>query len=354
MNIAIVIPTIEAGGAEKQAVILAKCLSSSHRVYFYLFFGDLPKEQKHINVLEASGVKIISLMGSLREKVRNLSNSLVENNVEIALNYLTMCDGAGCYAERKAGVRYIYNGIRNAHLSLWKEVIERYCNNHWATGTIFNSYSAEKFFAKRGFSRDKLIVIPNCFPEISPVVERTDKEAKIILTVGRFDPAKDYETSIRAIATARKDNPSIRYRIVGYGALETTIRKWVSQYGIQDITEIFINPANIPELLMSADVFLSTSLYEGTSNAIMEALNASLPVVCTNVGDNEYLVKDGHSGFIHKIGDVSAISDSLLRLISEYKLRRDFGRVANQNLHDNYSIEVFASRYNDLLEKCKI
>lgn len=354
MNIAIVIPTIEAGGAEKQAVILARCLSSSHQVFFYLFFGNFPKEQKHIDVLEASGVKYFSLVGSTREKIRALTKSLVDNSIQVAFNYLTMCDGAGCYAERKAGVKYIYNGIRNAHLSLWKELIECYCNNHWATGTIFNSYSAEKFFAKRGFKKDKLIVIPNSFPEIAPVVERSDKETKTIITVGRFDSQKDYETSIKTIAAVRKNNPSIRYRIVGYGALESNIRKWVTQYGLQDITEIYINPSNIPELLQSADVFLTTSLYEGTSNAVMEALNASLPVVCTDVGDNDYLIKDGQSGFVHSVGDVSALSESLIKLISNYGMRLVFGHVANQILRDNYSVEVFASRYNELLEKCQI
>ena len=354
MNIAIVIPTIEAGGAEKQAVLLAKCLSVSHQVFFYIFFGDLPKEQKHIDVLDAAGVKYLSLTGSTIKKTRALTRSLIEKRIAVAFNYLTMCDGAGCYAERKAGVKFIFNGIRNAHLALWKEVIERYCNNHWATGTIFNSYSAEKFFAIRGFKKERLIVIPNCFQEIAPTVIREDAEFKTIITVGRFDSAKDYETSIKTVAAVYSKNPKVRYRIVGYGVLEPKIRQWIEQYGIQDITDIFINPSNIPELLQKSDVFLTTSLYEGTSNAVMEALNASLPVVCTRVGDNEYLVKNGQSGYVHNVGDVESLSDSLLKILSNYELRQSFGKVANQNLRENYSIETFAKRYNALLEQCKL
>lgn len=353
MNIAIVIPTIEAGGAEKQAVLLAKCLSSSHKIFFYVFFGDLPKEQKHLDVLDSAGIELISLEGSTISKTRKLARSLKDNRIIVAFNYLTMCDGAGCYAERKAGVKYIFNGIRNVHLDLWKEKIERYCNNHWATGTIFNSYSAEKFFSMRGFEKKKLIVIQNCFPNIAPIQERSEKGIKTVITVGRFDPAKDYETSIKTISAAYAQTPNIRYKIVGYGVLESNIRQWVKQYGIEDITEIHINPTNIPELLRESDVFLTTSLYEGTSNAVMEALNASLPVVCTNVGDNEYLIKDGQSGFIHQVGDTKAITQSLVKLVSDFELRKSFGRIANQNLRDNFSVETFQKRYETILSNCK-
>ena len=77
MNIAIVIPTIKAGGAEKQAVLLAKCLSVSHKVFFYIFFGDLPKENKHVAMLDAARVKYFSLTGSTIKKTRVLTLSLI-------------------------------------------------------------------------------------------------------------------------------------------------------------------------------------------------------------------------------------------------------------------------------------
>ncbi len=353
MNIAIVIPTIEAGGAEKQAVLLAKCLSPTHKVFFYVFFGNLPKEKKHLETLSSSGVELISLVDPIIRKTRKLTRSLKDNCIDVAFNYLTMCDCAGCYAERRAKVKYIFNGIRNAHLARWKEVIERFCNNHWASGTIFNSYSAENFFSKRGFDKRKLIVIQNCFPDIAYAFERPQKEIITVITVGRFDPAKDYETSIKSVAEAYAQNPNIQYVIVGYGDLESNIRQWVKQYGIQDITDIYINPTNIPELLHDADIFLTTSLYEGTSNAVMEALNACLPVVCTNVGDNENLVKNGESGYIHNVSDFNAISESLVRLAGDYGKRLSFGIAANRILCENFSVEIFQKKYEDILYKCK-
>ncbi len=350
MNIAIVIPTIEAGGAEKQAIILARCFSTRHTVSFFLFMGNLPKEQKHLDALRQVGVELIPLEGSFIRKTRRLVRELRRRRIEAAFNFLTLCDGAGCYAERKAGVRLIYNGIRSSRMQGWKEAIERFCNNHWATGTVFNSYCAAEYFGNRGFDKSRMNVIQNCFPEIEPFCERAVSETTTIITVGRFDPAKDYETSIKAVAGAYAKCPSIRYMIVGHGQLEQAVRRWVVQYGIAAITDIRINPSGIPDLLRESDIFLTTSLYEGTSNAVMEALNASLPVVCTNVGDNACLVKDGESGFVHSVGDAASITGSLVRLFGNPTLRVSFGRAANRNLRENFSLETFGQRYALLLE----
>lgn len=351
MNVAIVIPTIKAGGAEKQAVFLAKCLSANHNVYFFVFMGHLPKEQKHIQTLEECGVKIISLNGCIIKKTCYLARELKAHHIEAAFNFLTLCDGAGCFAEKRAGVRLIYNGIRSSRLPRWKMAIERFANNHWVTGTIFNSFCGADYFKNKGFDNHKFIIIQNCFPKIDTFFKRNENIIKTIITVGRFDPAKDYETSIKAIADVHKRMQNIKYRIVGHGGLEKQIRYWIKKYKISDVTEVLINPSNIPALLKEADVFLITSLYEGTSNAIMEALNASLPVVCTNVGDNAYLIKHNSNGYIHNVGDFHQISESLLRLLGDYEMRLSFGKNANQNLRDSFSLKHFNQQYSSLLEK---
>ena len=219
----------------------------------------------------------------------------------------------------------------------------------WASGTIYNCYSGAEYFGKLGFSVDKNIVIPNCFPEISAPLLREDIDIKKIITVGRFDPQKDYETLIRSVA--RLNRSDFQLYIVGYGELEDQVRMWVSQYGLDEKTVTYIKPDNVAELERNADIYISTSLFEGTSNSIMEALNWSLPIVATNVGDNNYLVKDGENGFLHPVGDVDGISVSLSRLLDSVDLRNTMGVSGNQILRENYSVEVFEKRYVELIEK---
>ena len=124
----------------------------------------------------------------------------------------------------------------------------------------------------------------------------------------------------------------------------------VELYGIKDRTDIHIKPNNVSELERNADIYISTSLFEGTSNSIMEALNWSLPVVATNVGDNDHLVIDGVNGYLHPIGDVTGLTTSLCKLLDSVELRNQMGVRSNQNLRENYSMEIFEKRYLDLIE----
>ena len=175
-----------------------------------------------------------------------------------------------------------------------------------------------------------------------------DLLTKSSVKVGRFDPQKDHETLIKSISLL--DRKDYRLCIVGYGVLEAQIREWVELYGIKDRTDIHIKPNNVSELERNADIYISTSLFEGTSNSIMEALNWSLPVVATNVGDNDHLVIDGVNGYLHPIGDVTGLTTSLCKLLDSVELRNQMGVRSNQNLRENYSMEIFEKRYLDLIE----
>ena len=141
-----------------------------------------------------------------------------------------------------------------------------------------------------------------------------------------------------------------RFEIVGYGKLEENIRNWIKLYNIVDVTDVKINPNNINELLNSAEIYLSTSLFEGTSNSIMEGMNANLPIVATNVGDNACLVKNKENGFLVSPRDCPQMAELLASLLKDEKTRRDMGRKSKQKLLDDYSTEKFFSCYNNLIK----
>jgi glycosyltransferase involved in cell wall biosynthesis len=123
----------------------------------------------------------------------------------------------------------------------------------------------------------------------------------------------------------------------------------VEEFGVADVVNIYINPKNVQDIVLASDIYLSTSLFEGTSNSIMEALNWSLPVVATNVGDNNHLIKEGENGYLHEIADAESMAESLSILLQSAELRNEFGRNSNKNLRDNYSMEIFEKRYLDLI-----
>lgn len=348
-TIAIFVSTLGSGGAEKQAALLAKTLSAHCNVLFVALYGDFAPSPYVLDILSQSDARVFRLRGSWMEKMRAYRKILKEHDVSCAFNYLTQCDFLGAIVERLSGVGRIYNGIRNSDMENYKTLLEFLSHNFVASGTVFNCYSGEDAFRSRGFRKKKCITIPNCFPDISEAMVREDKPVKSIVSIGRFVPQKDYETAIRTIAELRKKRHDFVFDIGGYGELEDQIRKWVEDYGVSDVVNIHIRPDNVPELLKNADVYLSTSLFEGTSNSIMEALNWSLPVVATNVGDNSRLVIDGKNGMLHPIRDAKGLAESLDDLLSDSDMRNYMGTYGNGNLKQNYSIAAFESKYLKLI-----
>lgn len=346
-RVSILLSTIDSGGAEKQAVLLATLLAKHTEVNLIVLYGDHTEYKRNIDLLTESTVKVHKLIGNMLFKLRRIKSIIKESETKVLLNYLTMPNFVGSLVGRMCGIR-VYNGIRNSRMPKSKMLIEKIAHNLLATGTIYNCYSGADYFGNHGFRRKKNIVIPNCFPDIEETIIRPDHKVKTIITVGRFDPQKDYETLIKSVSRLSRND--FRLCIVGYGVLEEQIRTWIKEYNIENMTDIYIKPNNVPELERNADIYISTSFFEGTSNSIMEALNWSLPVVATHVGDNDHLVIDGENGFLHPIGDVNGLSASLCQLLDSAKLRNQMGQMGNLNLRENFSMEIFEKRYIDLIE----
>lgn len=347
-NIAVFVKNLTSGGAEKQSVLLAKALAGNYRMHYIIFNADKVHEKYMEMLRESPDIRIASFKGTHLRRYRDFVSYLKDNDIRFIFSYLTAANLYACLAAKSLGIR-VFTGLRNSELPKGKLMAERWLTNRMAYMSVANCFSGKENFVRKGFNADRIEVIPNCFEHITPYSPPLDHKDIRIITVGRFVPQKDYETAIRAITEVRKHTRNISFRIVGYGSLETHIRKWVKDYGIEDITEIHINPGNIPELLDNADIYLSTSLFEGTSNSIMEGMNANLPIVATRVGDNPYLVTS-ENGFIADKQDVRSLADFLSRLVNDRELREKMGKASKQLLLDNYSMDIFRKNYIRLFD----
>lgn len=349
-SIAIFVKNLSSGGAEKQSVLLAKSLAGHFKVYYIIFNGSKVHE-KYIRMLQEDyRICIATFRGSHYKRFKQFVNYLKDKKISIIFSYLTAANTYACFASFFCKLKVV-TGLRNAKLPILKLLADRLMTNHIAYCTVANSYSGKNYFVSKGFKSKKVIVIPNCFENIKPYKNKIMNPIPHIITVGRFVVQKDYETAIKAVSKVKETGKTFRFDIVGYGEKEHDIRDWIRQYDIENITSIYINPGNIAELLDKADIYLSTSLFEGTSNSIMEALNADLPVVCTNVGDNNCLVEDKETGFLSKVKDFEGIAENINILLDNCHLRRRMGYKAKKRLENNYSVERFRSSYTNLIER---
>lgn len=347
-DIAIFVKNLTSGGAEKQSVLLAKALSGYYQIHYIIFNGN-KIHPKYMDLLkEDPRIQIQSFIGGHLSRYNEFVTYLQKNNIRVIFSYLTAANFYTCMAGRKVNAK-VFTGLRNAQLPLLKCWADKLLTNSFAEKAISNSYSGKENFITKGFKSEKIIVIPNCFEHIKDYTQKKRKDKVHIITVGRFVPQKDYETAIHAIAELKKTYDNIVFDIVGYGNMETQVRKWIRQYVIDDITTIYINPNNIAELLDQADIYISTSLFEGTSNSIMEAMNADLPIVATNVGDNGQLVQNQKNGFVTNKKDWKDIASKLAILIDNEELSLNMGKQSKLFLSNNYSVEQFRKSYLSIL-----
>ena len=346
-TIAILIPSLKKGGAEKQAVLLKNALSDHYHVYFILFNAELGHEQELIELGHLDDDHLVKLQGSLVGKLWHLHKILRKHKVRALFTYLAAPNFFGSLIGRMVGVPNIYTGMRSACLESSKRFFEKVASR-MATKVIANSHAGELFFNKYGVKNT--CTISNCYINFHYVSTRTERQTVGIVTVARFTEEKDYYTALKSVQRLRDEGLAIHYTIIGYGTLEAQIRGWIKELGLQDTVSVVINPKNIFGYLEQQDIYLSTSLFEGTSNSVMEALDAELPVVATDAGDNKYLVIDGQNGFIHSAGDVEGISMSLKRLAMSGTLREKFGKRGKNLLRENHSMERFRQSYLNLLK----
>jgi glycosyltransferase involved in cell wall biosynthesis len=353
-TIVVFIPTLESGGAEKQAVLLTKALQSEFNSILVVWKGNLVAP-KFMSYIDDNEIQTIFLKGNLILRFYNLYLLLKTAKVRFIFNFLASNNFFGTLAGKLAGVSTIMGGIRNADIPRLKLMLQRCLHNHFLDFTIFNNYVGKENLIKKGFEKGKCIVIPNCFELSSEPIVRDNKDLVTIISLARFVPQKDFHTALMAIHyLVNKINIKsidIKYCIVGYGEQEKIIQAWITELGLEKHVKIFINPKNALDILKESDIFLSSSLFEGTSNSIMEAMSFSLPIVATDAGDNKYLVENNKNGFISPIKNYEQLAKNLAKLVENYELRNELGLYGYHKVKNDYSMAAFRNQYLTLIEK---
>ena len=350
-SIIIFCKTLLKGGAEKQAITLAKLLSGmQNRIILVSWCGDKIDPANRL-FIEENSIEYVGLLGNPFLKFIHFLKIIREERISIVLSYLTL-------ANFLTGLSKLFNrklltvgGIRTEQFPFYKFLFERFVHNHLNDATVFNNYSAKDKFGKKGFKATKIHVIHNSIN--IPPQQKATREVNLIkvISVCRFVKPKDFNTALHSFKMLTKKNADkvLKYYLVGYGPMEIEIRALVSDLDLGNNVVILINPAGIPEILKSCDIYLSTSLFEGLSNSIMEAMVAGLPVVATDVGDSRYLVRDGYNGFIVQCRDINVIAEKLDYLVNNENERVGFGNNSYSLIGKEFSESKLIDNYIKLI-----
>jgi glycosyltransferase involved in cell wall biosynthesis len=162
------------------------------------------------------------------------------------------------------------------------------------------------------------------------------------VNVGRFDTQKGQDILLEAFAELLKNRSDVRLKLVGHGSMEGELREIIRRLGIGKFVAIEHHPVDPEPALVSSDVFVATSRWEGWSLAICEALRFGLPVISTDCefGPNEILVED-RLGRLVPLGQQDKLVDAMLYYCEHLEDERQHQEYRKEFI-DRYSPELVA------------
>jgi len=249
---------------------------------------------------------------------------------------------------------------------IWNKRIEYAITNADILTAIGSS--TRRDYVEIGVAENKIVSIPNgvnlrrfndTYQDIRSLYG-LPKDVKILLSVGRYHVKKGYEYLLKAmpyiIAEYRKVKLIIigsRLHILNNLKMELNLEEYVIFLGQQSFNynkdKSQIDLAKIPnDTLLSAykssDIYVSSSLIEGFSLVLVEAMAAGLPIVATNVPGNEDGVIDGENGFLVESKDPEALANNIVRLLKNDRLREKLGK-KSKGLAKRYDWESITQEY---------
>ena len=180
-----------------------------------------------------------------------------------------------------------------------------------------------------------------------------EPDVPVVIQVARFHSVKDHATAVKAFAKVHEQLPDARLVMVGDGPQRSAIAEQVRQSGLDGVVLMPGLIEGVRQVLPGADVAMLSSLSEGLSVTLLEAMAASLPVATTDVGGNGELIAPGITGLLSPRQDAQALANNLITLLRDADQRQAMGQAGRTRLLEMFTEhrmhEAYAALYLQVL-----
>jgi len=166
-----------------------------------------------------------------------------------------------------------------------------------------------------------------------------------IVCVGRLVEVKDHRTLLIAFKRVIEKGKRAILILVGDGPLRNELEALSQQLGIANAVRFVGYRSDVQEILQRGTVFVLSSLSEGNSVALLEAMAAGLPVVATDVGGNSEILEHEKTGLLVPPADPNALSDAILRVLDDPRLSKSLSQAAMNAVRQRYSFDAMMASY---------
>jgi L-malate glycosyltransferase len=197
-------------------------------------------------------------------------------------------------------------------------------------------------------------VIPNGvdLERFHPAEVSADSEMLRLLTVGRLSVTKRLPLLLETVERLRGQGEKVHLTVVGGGALEAELRRSLGQRDLRSAVTLLgrRDGSQMPEIYRQHDVFVSASMQEGMSNAMLEAMASGLPIVTTRCEGVDELIAD--NGMVVEDSQPQSLAAAVQKLARDRAVLRSMSGAARKKA-ERFGWDKVADAYLRLYAKVK-
>ncbi len=286
-------------------------------------------------------------------KLTNIYRTHAVDTVILNLSRDLKCGGISA---KIAGVKNIIFR-RGSDRSVRNYFINRLLYQKVVTGILTNSEATKRAILSKGVylvDPDKIKVIPNgidtnSFLDRSFKVFKTNEKSSFVLgALGRLEAQKNFKFLILVALELKKRDVPFEIIIGGKGSQESLLKREVIENGLMDYFHFLGFLENPKDLLMSSDIFLLPSLWEGFGYVIVEASLSELPVVAFDISSNCEVIIEA-TGFLTPVNNVSLFCDKITYLYRHPEKRKAMGEAGKNFVINNFECTQVFERIEQYL-----
>ncbi len=349
------ISSLESGGCEN---MLLRTLPKLNDDEFEQVVVTLFRPGQLAPLFRERGVRQVSVggLGRLVPLLRSLKPSLV-------ITYLFHADMLGRLVIQSqlqvpviAFLRTTYNFARYVPARVAEWLTKGFVRHYLANSEAVKQYYVDQIRV----APERISVIPN---GIDPVVvdpgtiSTIVKELKlpddrlVISCVANLAKNKGHAYLLEAFESLAARHGNLWLLLAGSGLEEVALKEHVAKSDSKQRILFLGRRGDVSAILAASDIFVLPTLFEGMSNAVLEAMAAQLPVVTTDIPENRVLIRSGHDGLLVSPKSAAQLRDALARLVSDPELRASLGRAAKVSVEGHFSMASVLDSWRSMLRQ---
>ena len=270
---------------------------------------------------------LMAIIRSYSERIRAFVGSYPEH---IVISWVTIYSVSCAIALSGLPNRFIFVECNAPGAEFPEDHLFNTLKKKWyprARTAIFQTEEQMKFYGY--LDRTAKYVIANPIRELG-IPRYSGERRHIIVNFCRLRKSKRLTLLIDAFDIFRRDHPDYRLHIYGEGPEKDSILDHIRSKALSDCVSVIDFDINVHQKVYDCAMFVSSSLFEGLSNSMLEAMAVGLPVVCTDCrgGGARSVIKNGQNGLLVPVENPVALSEAMKRIADAPKLAEKLSKNA--------------------------